>query len=104
MSKPFLEIRDVDDDDQLEPLVDLAGLDAEDLGAVLASFRPWPTPRVWLIQLGFTALFGLIWFLPFEAAFHLRHHRLHDRADIAGAVCDGFTDVAAHFILFELRR
>lgn len=69
MSKPFLEIRDVEDDDQLEPLADLAGLDSDDMGAVLASFRPWPSPRVWQIQLGFTALFGLIWFLPLEGAW-----------------------------------
>src|SRR5690606_4971813 len=71
MSKPFLEIRDVEDDDQLEPLTDLAGLEADDMGEVLASFRPWPSPRVWLIQLGVTALFALVWLLPFDSAWAL---------------------------------
>lgn len=66
MSKPFLEIRDVDDEDQLEPLADLAGLNADDMGAVLASFRPWHSPRVWQIQLAFSALFFLPWLLPVE--------------------------------------
>ena len=66
MSKPFLEIRDVADDEQLEPLADLAGLGAADMGPILASFRPWPSVRVWQIQLAFSALFLLLWLLPVE--------------------------------------
>ncbi|WP_134772020.1 hypothetical protein [Ornithinimicrobium flavum] len=71
MTKPFLEIRDVEDDDQLEPLADLAGLDSDDMGPVLASFRPWPSPRVWLVQLALSALFLLPWLLPGENSWAL---------------------------------
>lgn len=66
MTKPFLEIRDVADDEQLEPLFDLAGVGAADMGPILASFRPWPSVRVWQIQLAFSALFLLLWLLPVE--------------------------------------
>ena len=66
MVRPFLEISDVDDDDQVEPLAQLAGLDSRDMGRVLASFRPWPTPRMWLFQLAASAVFMLAWFLPVE--------------------------------------
>lgn len=69
MGRPFLEIRDVEDDTQLEPLADLAGLDSTDMGRVLASFRPWPTGRFWLVQLGLSALFGLVSLLPFVTAW-----------------------------------
>lgn len=71
MSKSFLEVQDAENDDQIEPLADLAGLDSEDMGAVLASFRPWPTPRVWVIQLAFSALFLLPWLLPVEDSWAL---------------------------------
>lgn len=66
MIKAFLEIRDVEDDDQLEPLADLAVLDSTDMGRVLASFRPWPTARAWLIQIALSGVFLLAWLLPLE--------------------------------------
>ena len=51
------------------PLADLAGLDSTDMGRVLASFRPWPTGRFWLVKLGLSALFGLVSLLPFVTAW-----------------------------------
>src|SRR5690606_28944140 len=64
MTKPFLEIHDVEDDAQVQPLLALGGLNSDDMGKVLASFRPWPTARVWLIQLALSLVFLLPLLLP----------------------------------------
>jgi hypothetical protein len=66
MTKPFLEIHDVEDDAQVQPLLALGGLDSDDMGRVLASFRPWPTARVWLIQLALSLVFLLPLLLPVQ--------------------------------------
>lgn len=49
MRSEFFEMSDVADERRTEQLLDLVDQDYRDQGRVLASFRPWPTRRVWTV-------------------------------------------------------
>ena len=69
--RPFFRITDPDDPVQVDQLLALADLDAEDMGAVRQTFRAWPGARMWLFLLGLMLLSLLPLLIPGEVGWGL---------------------------------